>query len=282
MVTARLPAFARPGTRLDVAVASLGNATSLAGGVLLLTPLTGPDGQVYAVAQGAVQVGGYDVAAAGSALRKNTPTAGRVPAGAAVERSVAPALAGPTLVLGLRRPDFTTASRLAAAVNTSLGGQAAKAVDPASVEIAVPDSFKADPVGLVAKIEGLDVEADGRARVVVSERTGTVVAGEKVRLRPVAISHGGLQVSIAVQPVVSQPPPSFGQKGGASARTVVERVATPAATEESHGAVALPATTTIEDLARALSTLGASARDLVSILQAMKAAGAIDAELEVL
>jgi flagellar P-ring protein precursor FlgI len=282
MVTARLPAFSRPGTRLDVSVGSLGNARSLAGGILLITPLTAADGQVYAVAQGPVQVGGYDVSAASSSLSKNTPTAGRVPAGAAIERAVTPSLTGSTIVLGLRRPDFTTASRIAAAVKGALGGQGVKALDAAAIEITVPEAFKADPVGLVAKLEALEVEADAPARVVVSERTGTVVAGERVRIRAVAVSHGGLQVSITAQSFVSQPAPSFGQTPNANARTVVTQQATPTATEESRGTLALPATTTVEDLAKALNTLGASARDLVSILQAMKAAGALDAELEVI
>ncbi len=282
MVTTRLPAFTRQGTHLDVQVSSLGNATSLAGGTLLITPLMAADGKVYAVAQGPVQTGGYDVAAFGSAVRKNTPTTGRVPAGATVERPVIPDLSGGTLVFGLQRPDFTTASRIAAAMNVALGGQGAKALDPAAVEVKVPDAFKTDPVGLVAKLEALEVEADGRARVVVSERTGTVVAGERVRIRPVAVSHGGLQITIAAQPLVSQPNPTFGQNPNPNARTVVERTATPSASEESRGTVALPATTTIEELAKALSALGASARDLVSILQAMKAAGALDADLEVI
>ena len=296
MVTARLPAFSRPGNHLDVAVASLGNARSLGGGILLLTPLNAADGQVYAVAQGAVQVGGYDVLAAGSSLSKNTPTAGRVPAGATVERAVTPSLSGPTLILGLHRPDFTTASHIAAAINAKLGaatppagapppapaGMAARALDSAAVEVTVPERFRADPVGLMAQLEVLEVEADGRARVVVSERTGTVVAGERVRIRPVAVSHGGLQVSISLQPLVSQPGASFSQAPNPNARTVVSQTGAPSANEESRGVIALPATTTVQDLAKALSTLGASARDLVSILQAMKAAGALDAELEVI
>ncbi|HEX7625002.1 MAG TPA: flagellar basal body P-ring protein FlgI [Anaeromyxobacteraceae bacterium] len=306
MVTARLPAFSRPGNHLDVAVASLGNARSLGGGILLLTPLNAADGQVYAVAQGAVQVGGYDVLAGGSSLSKNTPTTGRVPAGATVERAVTPSLAGPTLVLGLHRPDFTTANRIAAAINAKLGaagsaptqaatppagstpppavraGPAARALDSAAVEVTVPERFHADPVALMAELEVLEVEADGRARVVVSERTGTVVAGERVRIRPVAVSHGGLQVSISLQPVISQPGASFSQAPNPNARTVVTQTGAPSANEESRGVIALPATTTVQDLAKALSTLGASARDLVSILQAMKAAGALDAELEVI
>jgi flagellar P-ring protein precursor FlgI len=275
MVTARLPAFSRPGARIDVSVASMGNARSLAGGVLLITPLTAADGQVYAVSQGSLQVGGFDAAASGSSVRKNTPTSGRIPGGATVERAVQPALAGGPLVLGLHRPDFTTASRIAAKVNEALGAGSAKALDPAAVEIAAP-AAGADLVALVAKVEALEVESDARARIVVSERTGTVVAGERVRIRPVMVSHGGLQVSISSQPVISQPAPySLG-------RTVVDRSATAGASEESRGAVALPATTTVADLAKALDLLGASARDLVSILQAMNVAGALEAELEVI
>jgi len=282
IVTGRLPAFARAGARLDISVASLGNARSLTGGILLLTPLTGADGQVYAVAQGAVQVGGYEVQGSGSSASKNTPTSGRVPGGAMVERSVTPSLSGATLLLGLRRPDFTTANRIAAAVRSALGGQGARALDPAAVEITVPDAFKADPVGLFAKLEALEVEADAPARVVVSERTGAVVAGERVRIRPVAVSYGGLQVKVTTQPLVSQPGPSFGKNPNPSERTVVAQVSAISASEESRGTLALPATTTVEDLAKALNTLGASARDLVTILQAIKAAGALDAELEVI
>jgi flagellar P-ring protein precursor FlgI len=231
-----------------------------------------------------VQTGGYTVAAAASSVGKNTPTAGRVPAGATIERSVTPSLAGDKLVLALHQPDFTTANRVAQALSAALGGSApaAHATDAASVEVTVPEAFKGDPVGLVAKLELLEVEADARARVVVSERTGTVVAGERVRIRPVAISHGGLQVSVSVQPLVSQPGPSFSERPNPNARTVVTEFGTPTASEESRGVIALPGTTTVQDLAKALNTLGASSRDLVSILQAMKAAGALDAELEVI
>ncbi|HUK65958.1 MAG TPA: flagellar basal body P-ring protein FlgI [Anaeromyxobacteraceae bacterium] len=282
IVTARLPVFTRPGSRLDVSVGSLGNARSLSGGVLLLTPLAAADGQVYAVAQGAVQVGGYDVSAAGSSVSKNTPTSGRVPSGATVERAVAPSLNGSTLTLSLRHPDFTTASRMAEALNSALGGKGAKALDAAAVEVTVPEAFKDNPVGLLAKLEVLEVDEDVEARVVVSERTGTVVAGERVRIRPVAISHGGLQVSVTSQQVVSQPAPNFGQNPNTNARTVVGEQAVPTASEESRATLALPATTTVQDLAKALNSLGASARDLVSILQAMKAVGALDADLEVI
>ncbi|HET7754928.1 MAG TPA: flagellar basal body P-ring protein FlgI [Anaeromyxobacteraceae bacterium] len=277
MVTARLPPFARPGTKLDVSVASLGNARSLVGGVLLITPLNAADGQVYAVAQGPLQVGGYEASGSGSSVRKNTPTAGRVAGGAIVERgSGAPLGEGP-LVLALNRPDFTTASRIAAAVNGAVGANTARAVDAAAVEIAVPQASKQDLVGLIARVEALEVDADVKARVVVSERTGTVVAGERVRIRPVAVAHGALQISVMTQPVISQAQP-FAPGG----KTVVASQATPAVTEDSRAAVALPATATVDDLAKALNLLGASSRDLVSILQAMKAAGALEAELEVI
>ncbi len=276
MVTARLPPFARPGTRIDVAVSSLGNARSIAGGVLLVTPLTGGDGKVYAVGQGAVQVSGYSVSAGGSAVSKNTPTSGRVPGGAFVERSVPFELGPGPITLALRRPDLTTASRLAAAVNQKVGAGAAKAVDAAGVTVTLPDAQKDDVVGFLATLEALDVQADQRARVVVSERTGTVVAGDGVRIRPVMVSHGGLQVRVQRDPVFSQPN-AFGQ--GTSLQATVDRTA---ASEGPVGAVALPATSTVEELAKALTTLGAGPRDLIAVLEAMKIAGALDAELEVL
>jgi flagellar P-ring protein precursor FlgI len=196
-----------------------------------------------------------------------------------VERAGTPKLEGP-IVLALKRPDFTTASRIAAAVNQAAGQGAARALDPAAVQVTPPQD-QPDPVALLARLEGLEVEVDARARVVVSERTGTVVAGERVRIRPVAIAHGGLQIAVTSTPVVSQPAPFTSPKTDA-VRTVVERAAVPTALDESRQAVALPTTATVEDLARALNLLGATARDLVSILQAMKAAGAFDADLEVI
>ncbi len=276
MVTAKLPPFARPGTRIDIAVSSMGNARSIAGGVLLVTPLSGGDGKVYAVGQGPVQVAGYDVGFGGAALQKNTPTSGRVPGGATVERTLAVDLAASPMTLALRRPDLTTASRLAAAVNQKIGPGTAKAVDAAGVVLTLPEAQKADPVGFLATLEALEVQVDHRARVVVSERTGTVVAGEGVRIRPVAVSHGGLQVRIQSRPVFSQPNP-FGQ--GSTVQGTLDRAS---ASEGAGGTVALPATTTVEELAKALSTLGAGPRDLISVLEAMKVAGALDAELEVL
>jgi len=277
IVTSRLPPFARSGTKIDVNVGAMGDARSLSGGVLVVTPLQGGDGAVHAVAQGPVQLGGYQVASSGSLLQKNSPTSGRIPQGAMVEKPVTVDLGKGPLVLALKSPDFTTASRIAEAVNKSLGGESARAIDPAAVEVQVPEAFKANPVGLVAQLELLDVEADRRAKVVVSERTGTVVAGEGVRLRAAAVAHGGLHVAIEQTPSVSQPSP-FSTQG----QTTVARKAALGANEGSRGAVALPATASVDDLVKALNALGAAPRDLVAILQALKAAGSLDADLEVL
>ncbi len=277
MVTARLPPFGRPGSRLDVAVASMGNARSIAGGVLLITPLTGGDGRVYAVAQGPVQIAGFEASAGGSGASKNTPTSGRVVNGATVERSVDYTLGDGPVTLALRTPDLTTATRIAAALNAKLGAGAARALDPAAVEVKLPEDRKGDPVGVLADVEAVEVEADHRARVVVSERTGVLVAGEGVRLRPVAVAHGGLSVRVQRDPVISQP--GAFSKSGETVSTTRDQVD---ANEATGSAVALKGTATVEDLARALNLLGASPRDLVAVLEAIKAAGALDGELEVL
>ena len=276
MVTARLPSFSRPGTRIDVNVSSMGNARSLAGGVLLISPLTGPDGVVYAVAQGPVQAGGFEAQSAGSRIQKNQPTSGSVPGGASIERSVTPDLEKAPILLGLRRPDFTTSLRIAKAINESLKEEAARALDPASVEIKVPAAFKGKVVGLLAQLEALEVDPDQRARIVVSERTGTIVAGQGVRIRSVAVAHGGLQIAVSQNPVVSQP-------GALSqGKTVSTKQASVDVKESTKTAVALPSTTSVEDLVKALNLLGVGPRDLIAVLQAMKAAGAIDADLEVM
>lgn len=276
MVTARLASFARPGSKIDVNVSSMGNARSLAGGVLLITPLTGPDGIVYGLAQGSVQAGGFDVAAAGSRIQKNQPTSGSVPGGATVERAVTPNLEAAPLILGLRRPDFTTSFRIAEAVNTKLGETAARALDPAAVEVKVPAAWKGKVVSLLAQLEALEVDPDQRARIVVSERTGTIVAGQGVRIRPVAVAHGGLSISVSQTPIASQPGP-FSQ-----GKTVVDKTASVDVRESTKNAIALPATSSVEELVKALNLLGASPRDLIAVLQAMKAAGAIDSDLEVM
>jgi len=275
-VTTELPAFIRPGSRLDVTVSSLGDARSLEGGTLIMTPLQAVDGQVYALAQGPVQVGGYVVEGAGSRVQKNPPTTARVPSGAVVERGVVPGPAD-NLMLALRRPDATTAGRLADAINTALGATKeapiAVAEDSASVRVTTKDG---DLLRTLASVEAVEVEVDQVARVVISERTGTVVIGEHVRLRPVAIAHGGLRVRVQRTPVFAQPS-AFSQ--GVTARANVAQLD---AKEGKAELKALPQAATIESLVAALNTLGVSPRDLIAILQALKTAGALDAELEVM
>lgn len=275
-VTTDLPAFMRPGSRLDVLVSSLGDARSLEGGTLIMTPLQAVDGNVYAIAQGALQVGGYVVEGAGSRVQKNPPTTARVPSGAVVERAVLPPK-GEALVLALRRPDATTAGRLADAINLALRAPAdapvAVAEDSAAVRVKSADG---DLLRLLASIEPVEVEVDQPARVVISERTGTVVIGEQVRLRPVAIAHGGLKVRVQRSPVISQPGPF------STGSTTRAAIASLDAREVRNELKVLPAGATVEALVAALNTLGVSPRDLIAILQALKAAGALDAELEVM
>jgi flagellar P-ring protein precursor FlgI len=223
-----------------------------------------------------VQAGGFDISASGTRIQKNHPTSGMVPGGGTVERAVTPDLEKAPLMFALRRPDFTTALRIAEAVNKSLNEEAAAASDPAVVQVKIPATWKGKVVAMMAQLEAIEVDPDQRARIVVSERTGTIVAGQGVRIRPVAVAHGGLSVSVRQTPWASQPG-AFAQ-----GKTVAGKVASIDAQEQVKPAVALPATTSVEDLVKAFNLLGVSARDLVAVLQAMKAAGAIDADLEVM
>ncbi len=273
MVTATLPTFMRPGAHLDVTVSSLGDARSLVGGTLVVTPLVGADGKVYATAQGPVQTGGVLVEAAGSRVQRNDTASGRVPSGGVVEAAVRPDLDAGPLVLALRRPDIQTAKKIADAVNSALGGTRARATDPAAVEI---DRGSDEAMDVLAKIEDLEVDAVGRARIVISERTGTIVAGEGVRIRPVVVAHGDLQVAVAGDTLVSQPGPFSG------GRTAVTNRAQLDVTEGSGAAKAVPAASTVDELVAALNVLGATPRDVIAILQAMQAAGAVDAEIVVM
>lgn len=277
MVTARLPSYARSGATIDITVSAMGNARSLQGGTLLMTPLTAADGLTYAVAQGPVQVGGFDVNGGFASVRKNTPTAGTVPGGATVEKAVTPNLTTGTLVLRLKRADFTNAARIAAAIDGATAPSTAKPLDSGAVEVKVPDADKDQPVLFLSKLEALTVEVDQRAKVVVSERTGTIVMGENVKLRAAAVSHGGLRIAINNQFAVSQPP-AFSTNG----QTVVAPQQTATATEAERAAIAVPAASSVDDLVKALNAIGASPRDLVAILQALKAVGSLDAELEVM
>lgn len=277
MVTAKLPTYSRAGATIDVTVSAMGNARSLQGGTLLMTPLTGADGQTYAVAQGPVQVGGFDVNAPYAAIRKNSPTSSTIPGGATVERAVTPKLDGGVLTLRLKRADFTNAARIATAIDGAIGGSTAKALDSAAVEVTLPDADKQAPVAFLAKLEALEIDVDVRAKVVVSERTGTIVMGENVKLRPAAVTHGGLRIAIATQFAVSQPG-AFATNG----QTVVAPVQQAEALEQQKSAVAMPAASSVDELVKALNLIGASPRDLIAILQALKAVGSLDAELEVL
>ncbi|WP_243370237.1 flagellar basal body P-ring protein FlgI [Geotalea sp. SG265] len=277
MVTATLPPFAKQGNTLDVLVSSVGDAKSLAGGTLLMTPLKGGDSQVYAVAQGAVLTNSFSYGGQAATVQKNHPTAGRVPAGALVERELPNVLAGRNVLrLNLHQPDFTTASRIAAAVNGKFKAQVASLSDPGSVQLALPDSFLGRPVEFVAELERLEVNPDVMAKVVLNERTGTIVIGENVRISSVAVSHGNLTLHVKETPMVSQPAPF-----GTGETKVVPRTAVKV--KEDRGSLAVvPQGTNISDVVRALNALGVTPRDLIGIMQAIKAAGALNAELSVI
>ncbi|HSV74832.1 MAG TPA: flagellar basal body P-ring protein FlgI [Chthonomonadales bacterium] len=276
VVTADLPPFARNGQRIDVTVASLGDARSLQGGTLLQTPLQGADGEVYAVAQGSVSIGGFNVTAGGSQAQKNHVAAGRIPRGAIVEREVPTSISdGRTLDIALHDPDFTTASRVADAINARLPDARATAVDPTTIRVSAPGGASS-LVGFVAQIESLAVTPDTQARIVVNERTGTVVIGGDVRITPCAIAHGSLQIRVENTPIVAIPPP-FSDDG----RPVVVPLKDVTVREGRAKLGAVPATTTVQQLVTALNSLGATPRDLIAILQAMRAAGHVTAVIEV-
>lgn len=279
VVTAKLPPFVRPGGRIDVVVSSLGDATSLQGGTLLLTPLQGADQQAYAVAQGPVSIGGFLGGKDGDTVQKNHPTVGRISGGATVERAVPIAFEDKaSLTLLLRQQDFTTATRLAAVINTRLGaGDPAAAVDSGTVRLQVPEAYHGRIVELVAEIEGLEVAVDLPAKVVVNERTGTIVMGEHVRIADVAVSHGNLTIRVKTELQVSQPSPL--SEGG---QTVVTPKRQTDVTEDDAQVILLPDGTSLGDVVRGLNAIGVTPRDLIAILQAMRAAGALQAELEIL
>ncbi|MGD0414180.1 MAG: flagellar basal body P-ring protein FlgI [Terriglobales bacterium] len=276
-VTASLPAFARPGTQLDVTVSSIGDAKSLEGGQLLLTPLYGADGQVYAAAQGPLTVGGFAAGRTGASKQMNHPTTGRIPAGGRVERSVAfdfNRLAPVSLLL--REPDFSTAGEISDAINREFGRAVANARDGGRVEVDASATGVANLTAVLARIENLAVTVQRRARVVVNERTGTIVMGKDVRLGAVSILHGGFSVQISTEYSVSQPAPLSSGKTEVIGQTEVKAKDSPTKRLEiGEGA-------SIDELVGGLQSIGATARDVISILQAIKAAGALDADLEVI
>jgi len=276
-VTASLPAFARPGTQVDVTVSSIGDAKSLEGGLLLLTPLYGADGQVYAAAQGPVAVGGYAAGGAGATKQLNHPTVGRVPAGGRVERSLAFDFNGLAPVsLLLREADFSTAGEISDAINREFGHAVASARDGGRVEVDPGATGVANLTAVLARIENLAVSVHRRARVVVNERTGTIVMGKDVRLGAVSILHGGFSVQISTEYSVSQPAPLSSGTTEVVGRTEVQ------AKDSAARRLEIGEGASIDDLVSGLQNMGATARDVISILQAIKAAGALDADLEVI
>lgn len=276
MVTSSLPAFAKPGQVLDVTVSSIGNAKSLKGGMLLMTALRGPDGQVYAVAQGSVLIPGSSAGGGGSSSVTNHQSAGRVPAGGIIERSAPQAIEDEIIQIELKRADFIQIQKVVEAVTKRFGSNVAAPIDSRAVQLRLPLS-QSDRVRFIAELEALVIEqVEESPRVVVNSRTGSVVMNQGVRLEPVAVAHGSLTVKITKEPVISQPNPlSQGQTVVAAKQSVDVNVG-------SGSLAALPSGASLEEVVRALNLLGANAQDLVAILQAIKAAGALKAELELI
>lgn len=281
MISAELPSFAREGDTLDVTVASTGDARSLVGGSLLVAPLHAPNGRVYALAQGPLSVGGYRYDANGNVVQKNHPTVGSVPNGARVEVEVRADVPPDqkSLTFVLTDPDYTTASRMASAINQRFGTELARARDAEGIDIAIPAESRAELVTFISRIESVEIQPDQRARVVINERTGTVVSGGDVRISPVAISQGDLKIAISSTNSVSQPTEIIGTNPGVHTAIVTNTLVN---VGESQGPGYLaPGSTTVADLVHSLDRLKANTRDIISILRAVKAAGALHAELVV-
>ena len=277
LVTTELPPYARTGTRLDVTASSIGDARSLQGGMLLPTPLRGPDGQIRAVAQGALSLGGFGGGSGGNSVQVNHLTVGRVPGGALVQGVVAVPMGTPdSVTFALKDPDFVSANRIAQAINAELGPGAAHATDSATVTVRVPDEYRSSVPDLVARLEPLSVDVDAVARVVINERTGTVVVGGAVRIGPAAVAHGNLSVRITTRLEASQP---LAFSAGQTTVVPNEQVDV---SEGKQQLVTLAQGTTLEAVVRALNALGASPRDIIAIMQALKAAGALRAEIIIL
>ncbi len=277
MVTAELPPFARPGSKIDVMVSSMGDATSLSGGTLLMTPLKGADGKTYAVAQGPLAVGAIAFGGKAAKVQKNFPTAGRIADGALVERSVGYHLPpSGDLLYQLRNTDFTTAAHMAEAINRRFGPNTAHSIDSGSVKVLMPQDYKNDLVTFISDLENIDVQVDVPARIVVNERTGTIVMGKDVRISKVAVSHGNLNLIISESTVISQPNPLAAGQTVTAPQTTVEAV------EDEGNLVVLDMGVSINEIAKALNAIGATPRDLIAIFQAIKAAGALQGELIIL
>ncbi|MDP6429723.1 MAG: flagellar basal body P-ring protein FlgI [Rhodospirillales bacterium] len=281
MVTATMPAFSRHGTRLDVTVSALGDASNLLGATLLVTPLLGADGEVYAVTQGQLAVSGFTAqGASGTTITKGVPTSGRISSGAIIEREIQFELAGmKTINIALRNPDFTTAKRIAQSVNQRLGSNFAALIDPGTVALRVPKAYRGRVAELLTDIEQLMIQPDLPARVVIDETTGVIVMGENVRISTVAIAHGNLTIQVSETPQVSQPG-AFSPAG--STTTTVQRSQI-GVNDGSDARLQMVADgISLQDLVAGLNSLGVGPRDMMSILQAIKAAGALQAEIQVL
>jgi flagellar P-ring protein precursor FlgI len=278
MVTANLPPFARVGSKMDILISSIGDAKSLQGGTLLLTPLKGADNKIYALAQGPLLVGGFAASgAAGGGVQKNHPTVARIPGGATIEQEIPFELNRlDDLTIALQRPDFTTALRVSDAINRSLGEKTAFPSDAGTIRIQVPGAYKNNLVPLIASLEQIHVSPDNKAKIVLDERTGTVVLGENVRLAPVAIAHGNLSVTIKEEKDVSQPNP-FSQGS-----TVVTDDSKVDIKEGDQKLLIVDQGTTLGEVVKALNAIGVTPRDLISVFQAIKASGALQAELEII
>ncbi|MDH3579242.1 MAG: flagellar basal body P-ring protein FlgI [Hyphomicrobiales bacterium] len=279
MVTGNLPAFSTQGTRMDVSVSALGDADSLQGGMLLVTPLHGADGEVYAVAQGPVAVAGFKAEGDAATIVRGVPTVGRISNGAIVEREIAFNLKYQrSLRLALRNPDLTTARRIATAINSYTGKKAALPLDPATIQLELPKDYDGDIVSLLMDVEQLRIEPDLTAKVVIDESSGIIVMGRDVQVSTVAVAQGNLTVTVTETPQVSQPAP-FAERG----RTVVVPRSRVAADDEGDNKLALvPGAVTLSDLVDGLNALGIGPRDMIAILQAIKASGALQAEIEVM
>jgi flagellar P-ring protein FlgI len=278
MVTANLPPFAAQGTRMDVTVSSLGDAKSLQGGTLLVTPLLGADGEVYALAQGSVAIAGFSAEGDAAKITRGVPTNGRISNGANIEREIAFKLNDArSLRLSPRNPDFTTSKRIAAAINDFMGADTAEPTDPATVTIQIPARYNGNMIRLITEVEQLKVEPDQTARVVVDERSGIIVMGRDVRVSTVAIAQGNLTVTITEQPQVSQPAPLSNGR-----TTVVPRTGLKVDTGDGNKLALVKEGVSLRELVDGLNALGVGPRDLISILQAIKTAGALQADIELM
>ncbi|MBL6600537.1 MAG: flagellar basal body P-ring protein FlgI [Alphaproteobacteria bacterium] len=279
MVTATLPPFSQQGTRIDVSISAIGDSESLLGGTLLVTPLVGADGEVYAVAQGPIAVGGFSAEGEGASVSRGVPTNGRIASGAIIEREIGFDLQGmDSVTISLRNPDFTTARRIAQAINAFIGGPIAQPRDPSTVRMLVPDPYRGRTVALITDIEQLRVTPDMSAKVVVDEQTGIIVMGENVRISTVAIAQGNLTIRITETPQVSQPQP-FAETGET---VTVPRTQIEIDEDQDKRLTIVPQGVTLQELVDGLNALGIGPRDMISILQAIKAAGALQAEIELL